>query len=60
MSVTKKKISVQPVDNRLSYLVGSAKRRGTAKWICLTLEEAESLLSIIRNQLSKAPTSIRK
>ena len=59
MSVTKKKISVQPVDNRLSFLIASAKRTGKQKFVCLTISEADALLDIVRKQLTKAPDSIR-
>jgi hypothetical protein len=60
MKSTRKRKSVQPVDNRLGFLIGSAKRNEKSKWICLTLSEAESLLSIVRNQLNKAPESVRE
>ena len=62
MNNMKKQKSVIAVDNRLAYLIGSCKRSNRvaqAKWICLTLNEAEDLLKIVRQQLNKAPPSIR-
>jgi hypothetical protein len=56
----KSKKSVLPVDVRLSYLLGKARKNPHQKFIALTMKDAEAILTVLKNPTIPMPKSVRE